>query len=483
MSANAKRKELFENKPVLSAIMELALPSVIGQIILVIYNMADTFFVGLADESVADTMITSVTVCMPAFMFLSAISNLFGVGGASVISRALGQKDRAKAMRASAFAIYGCLAVTALYSLGAFVFMGDFVRLLGGHDPRVNDNACRYMLVAIVAGGVPTAMNTLFSHLFRAEGRSLSASAGIAIGSLLNIALDPLFMFLILPPGNEALGAAIATAISNVVAFFYFIIVLRRRYGEMVIRANPSKTMFGDSIPKDVITVGIPACLMTLCENISYAFLDNLMYWAGHNTVVNGIRLGVEAQAGIGVAKKVNMLAHSVVRGMTQGVLPLIGYNYASGNRRRMEAVLYTSAAMSVGVALLCMTANLLIPYQLTGIFIQDPGFSRDFATGFLMILCVGAPFSAVAYTVISFFQATGHAGNSLILALLRKGILDIPMMFILRALIPVYGLVWATPIADILCCVTAIVLFVSFIARHRRELSVPHPEGLASAE
>lgn len=483
MSANAKQKELFERKPVFSAIMELALPSVIGQIILVIYNMADTFFVGLADKAYADTMITSVTVCMPAFMFLSAISNLFGVGGASVISRALGQKDRKKAMNASSFAIYGCLILTAVYSLGVWIFMDKFVDLLGGLNLDVHENACEYMVIAVVAGGLPTAMNTLFSHLFRAEGRSMRASTGIALGSILNIALDPLFMFVILPPGNEALGAAIATAVSNVVALIYFVAVIVRNHSQLVISAVPSKKMFGESIPREVITVGIPACLMTLCENISYAILDNQMYWAG--AAIGRVK---EAQAGVGVAKKVNMLAHSVVRGMTQGVLPLIGYNYASGNRKRMERVLYTSAAMSIGISVLCMVANLLFSYPLTGIFIQDPPThgdilmvfnSHDFAAAFLRVLCIGAPFSALAYTVISFFQATGHAGNSLILALLRKGILDIPLMFILKAFIPVFGIVWATPIADIVCCATAIVLFAVFIRNHRKEFDHPQPAAV----
>ena len=200
MSKNTIEKQnLFENTPVPRAIVELAIPSVIGQIILVVYNMADTFFVGLTGS---DAMITAATVCMPAFMFLSAISNLFGVGGASVISRALGVRDRERAERVSSFAVWGCLLVSLIYSLGAWVLLDIFVDLLGGSNPAIHDYACTYLMVTVVFGGAVTAMNTLLAHLIRAEGSSFQASVGIAIGGILNIGLDPLFMFVLLKPGN-----------------------------------------------------------------------------------------------------------------------------------------------------------------------------------------------------------------------------------------------------------------------------------------
>ena len=454
MRSQAKEKELFETTPVTRAIAELAFPSIMGQIILVIYNMADTFFVGLTRS---DEMITAVTVCMPAFMFLSAISNLFGVGGASVISRFLGSHNRESAGRTSAFAIWGCMAVTTLYSFFAWVFMDSFVNLLGGgNNPVVHNEACRYMTVAVVIGGVVTALNTLFSHLVRAEGRSLQASIGIMLGGILNMALDPLFMFVILPRGNEVVGAALATMLSHVAALIYFIIIIVKNRRVLVLSAKPEAAMFRDKIPSAVISIGIPACLMTLCENISYAILDNLMSLAG-----------TAQQAGIGVAKKVNMLAHCIVRGMSQGVLPLIGYNFASGNKKRMRKTFYISAGTSIVISALCMTACLLFAREFIGVFIPEASESHECGNRFLRILCIGAPFSAWAYAVISFFQATGHGVKSLVLALLRKGVLDIPLMFILHSVYPTYGIVWATPIADILCSICAAVLFTVFIKKH----------------
>lgn len=447
------KKDLFENRSVLSAVISIALPSVMGQIILVIYNMADTLFVGMTGS---DAMITAVTVCMPAFMFLSAISNLFGVGASSVISRALGRDNPDRAKMASDFAFWGCLSAAAVYCLGVLALMGPFVNALGGSDPLVHKNAVDYMVVAVVLGGLPTAISTMLSHIIRSLGYSAHASAGIIIGGLVNIGLDPLFMFVLLPPGNEAKGAAIATALSNLAALGYYIIILQLKRKKFAISVRPARAMLQDNIPHDVFLVGIPACLMTLCENVSYAVLDNLMSASG-----------TAAQAGVGVAKKINMFAHCFVRGMSQGVLPLIGYNYASGNRQRMKSVIYTSLSISLGISLLCTLCFTVFSRPLVGLFIRTASESLEYGSRFLKILCIGAPFSSFAYTVISFFQATGRGGKSLILALMRKGILDIPMMFVLNVFFPTYGIVAATPATDIVCSVTAIVLFCVFIRRH----------------
>ncbi|MBQ8080969.1 MAG: hypothetical protein IJ240_03625 [Clostridia bacterium] len=448
-----KEKELFESMPIMKAIMKLVVPTVIGQIILVVYNMADTYFIGQTNDHYK---VAAVTICMPAFMFLSAISNLFGVGGSSVISRSLGQGKTARARSTSAFAMWGCLITTLVYALGAFLLRDTFLNLLGGSDPTVHAYAIRYLMVTVVGCGIGASMSTLFSHLLRSEGRSLQASFGIAMGGILNILLDPLFMFVILPKGNEVLGAAIATGLSNVIAAIYFIVILYRSKQDSVLGFRFSHKMVEEDIPKDVFSAGLPACLMTLCENISYAVLDNLMS-------ANGVIM----TTGIGVAKKVNMLAHCMVRGMSQGVLPLIGYNYASGNHKRMRQSVLICMSISVGLATACMVIGLTLSNALITIFLPDGGEAVSYGARFLRILCIGGPFSACAYAFISFFQATGEGLKSLLLALLRKGVLDIPMMFVLNGLYPIYGIVWATPIADMVCCVVAICLFVNFMKHH----------------
>jgi len=457
MRDHAKEMRIFEHDAIVSSVLKLAIPTVISQIILVIYNMADTYFISLTDNT---AMITAVTVCMPAFMFLSAISNLFGVGGASVISRALGAKDVEKARHTASFAFWGCVGLTLLYSLGAWAMMDAFVNALGGSAPAVHESARGYLMVTVVIGGVATSLNALLGHLVRSEGRSLQAGFGIALGGVLNIVLDPLFMFVILQPGSEVIGAAIATSLSNLIATCYFLTLIFRNHHRSVLSLRPTVAGLSERIPADVITTGLPACLMTLCENISYAVLDNLMA---------ATRI-IACQAGVGVAKKVNMLAHCMVRGMAQGVLPLIGYNYSAGNHKRMKSAVVISTTISVTLATLCMVISLMFSSQLVGIFLEHDPESLEYGARFLRILCIGGPFSACAYAFISFFQAVGESLKSFALAILRKGLLDIPMMFILVRLLPIYGIVWATPIADIICCIVAIGLFARFVSHLLRE-------------
>ena len=464
----ARENALFEHSNVTQAILRMAVPTVIGQIILVIYNMADTFFIAQTGN---DAMITAVTICMPAFMFLSAISNLFGVGGASVIARLLGLRAGHKVSLASGFAFWGCLLTAALYSLLAWLGRDVFIDLLGGTNPEAHRAAADYLFYTVICGGAVTATGVLLSHLIRAEGRALHASIGIALGGVLNIVLDPLFIFVLLPPGKEAMGAAVATTLSNLISLLYFVVILLYNKKNSFLSFRPTKEFLGQRIPASVFAAGIPACVMTLFENISYAVLDKLMSFNG-----------IEMQAGIGVAKKVNMLAHCTVRGIAQGSLPMIGYNFAAGKFTRMRSAIRVSHNLAVVTASVCMAASLLWARPLIGIFIRNGSASLDFGTMFLRVLCVGGPFSASAYTYISFFQATGEGGKSFLLALLRKGIVDIPLMFLLRLLLPVVGIVMATPLADALCCIVANFLFAAYM-RHLKDnvLDNRHTELLGS--
>lgn len=471
---NAKEKHLFENAPVLSAILKLAIPSVLGQLILVIYNLADVFYVKLAAEQLStatgDALISGVTICAPVFMIITAISNLFGVGAASVMSRSAGKKKYDRATNASRFAFWGCLASTFVYCLIVLLCLKPITMFISGNTHGdVEQYAKTYILITVCACGIPTALNTLFSHLIRAEGRSFEASVGIALGGILNVALDPLFIFGIIGIEKAALGAALATGVSNIIALIYYIVKLYQRKDQTLISFKFSKAIFEDSVPNEVLLIGLPACLMTFCENVSYMILDNLIGSCTTDAVINTATL-----AGVGAAKKVNMLAHSIARGMTQGVLPLIGYNKSSGRRIRMKKIVFTSTAITTLVAILCMLGNIFFAKPLCDIFTSSDD-ALSYAKLYLIIFSIGAPFSAFAYSVISFFQAIGKAWRSLILALLRKGILDIPLMYILPSFVDLSSgkeganIVMATPIADIICFITAIVLFLVYLKGHAK--------------
>lgn len=452
-----KEQEVFAKTPVMRALIKLALPTIVGQMILVVYNMADTFFIGMRGN---DAMLSAVTVCMPAFMFLSAIANLFGIGGASVMARSLGAKDLKRAHRASAFAFWGTIFTTLAYVTAAFVFRHSFLNLLGATDGNVHAYAIRYLFVTVILGGIVSSLSIALSHLLRAEGHSVMASFGISFGGILNIVLDPLFMFYVLPAGNEILGAAIATALSNACALIYFAIVIVMRDKEKSsLRFRLKKNRLFGEIPMEVLSAGLPACVMTLFENISYAVLDKQLSF-----------YGTQLQAGVGVAKKINMMAHSIVRGITQGALPLIAFNYASGDKKRMCRAIHFATLFAVGTALMCMSVCLVFAPQLITLFIRHASSSREAGALYLRILCVGAPFSACAYTYISAFQATGKSAKSFVLAILRKGVVDIPLMFLLQGVFRATGVVIATPVADVVCCITALIMAVRFFKAARKE-------------
>ncbi len=446
--------EIFEKESATKALIKLALPTVLGQVMIVLYNMADTFFIGQTNDNIK---ITAVTMCMPAFMFLSAIANLFGIGGSSVIARALGKSNDSRAKYTCAFCFWGCLIITVFYSIGVYFFMNGFVNFLGGANPYVHALASEYLFCTVVCGGIFTSLASFMSHIVRSEGKSIHASIGVLLGGFLNIILDPVFMFVIMKPGKEVLGAALATAISNFISFLYYVFVsISAQKKGSIIYFRLTKHSFEWEIPRKVLEAGIPACVMTLAENISYSILDNLLS-----------AFGTAVQAGIGIAKKINMLAHSIVRGITQGALPLIGYNYSSGQRIKTKKIIINTVNFSLSAALICTFLMFFFSHSLIRTFIQDGNNAMQYGVIFLKILCLGGPFSAIAYTFISFFQAVGHGGTSFILALLRKGLLDIPMMFILRYFISLYGVVMATPITDLICCLVSLVLFSRFTAKH----------------
>ena len=269
----AEELEIFENKPVFQAVLKLALPTIAGQIILVLYNMADTYFIGLTHS---DAKLSALTVCMPAFMILSAISNLFGVGGSATISRALGKNQPKRATDASCFAVWGCLITTLLYSLLVWINIDFFVNMLGGIHPETHEMAKIYLRYTVILGGIFTSLGTLFSHLVRSEGRSMEAGIGVMAGGILNIILDPLFMFVILPEGNETMGAGLATMLSNLATFTYLLIVMFHNRKQSVLSVRFPGFHLESKVVASVIAIGMPACVMTLFENVSYAVLDNL---------------------------------------------------------------------------------------------------------------------------------------------------------------------------------------------------------------
>ncbi|MDO4386787.1 MAG: MATE family efflux transporter, partial [Clostridia bacterium] len=217
MSEVREKSKLFSEMPVRKAVLTLAIPTVISQLITVVYNMADTFFIGQLGDP---RQVAAATIAMPCFMFLTAFANLFGLGGSSLISRCLGSGDREKAKRCASFCIWTGAAAALIYGLLVVLAEPALLPILGASEETWT-YCGQYMLWTIGIGAVPTVMNAELAHLIRAEGYSKPAGFGVAFGGILNILLDPLFIFVF---RLEIAGAAIATMLSNLIAMGYFLL-------------------------------------------------------------------------------------------------------------------------------------------------------------------------------------------------------------------------------------------------------------------
>ena len=443
----ADSPSLFSDVPVRKAVLTLAIPTVISQLITVVYNMADTFFIGQLNDPL---QVAAATLAMPCFMFLTAFANLFGLGGSSLISRCLGLNDKEKARHTAAFCIWTGIAVAFLYGI-AIVLLEPVLFPVLGAKAETWEYLRQYVFWTIGIGAVPTVMNAEFAHLIRSEGYSSQAGFGVALGGVLNIALDPLFIFVF---RLNIAGAAIATMLSNVIAMLYFIGFLLHIRKKSVITLSPKLFSIRHKIPSEVITVGLPGFVMTMMSTISNTVLNHMV--AGYSNT---------AIAGMGIAKKIDLLAFAIAQGMTQGTLPLIGYNYSSGNLKRMKEAIKTAFTYSLLVAACGTVLLYFFAAPIAGSFISDTETVR-YGQHFLKIICLACPTTAVNFMCITVFQAIGKKVQPLFLSLLRKGSLDIVFMLTLNKSMSISGIAWATPFADWNAFLISTALIVPYLKR-----------------
>lgn len=429
--------------------MTLAIPTVISQLITVVYNMADTFFIGQLNDPL---QVAAATLTMPCFMFLTAFANLFGLGGSSLISRCLGSDKKEKAQHTAAFCIWTGIVVSFIYGIAILLLEPILFSILGAKS-ETWDYLRQYVFWTIGVGAVPTVMNAEFAHLIRSEGYSKQAGFGVALGGVLNIAFDPLFIFVF---KLNIVGAAIATMLSNVVAMLYFIGFLLHIQNKSVITLYSLR----QNIPSDVIIVGLPGFVMTMMSTISNTALNHMV--AGYSNT---------AIAGMGIAKKIDLLAYAIAQGMTQGTLPLIGYNYSSGNEKRMMDSIKTAFAYSLIVAVFGMALLYVFAAPIADSFISDAK-TVSYGQHFLKIICLACPTTAINFMCITVFQAIGKKVQPLFLSLLRKGSLDIVFMLILNKAMGVSGIAWATPFADWIAFVISISLVIPCLIKLNKETS-----------
>lgn len=316
------RTAIFESVPIPKAVALLCVPTIISSLVMVLYNLADTYFVGILNDPVQNA---AVTLAGPVLLAFNAVNNLFGVGCSSMMSRALGRRDYDTVHRTSAFGFYCAAVCGALFSLACTVGKSPLLAMLGADEITTRATA-DYMRWTVTFGAVPAILNVVMGNMVRAEGSAFHASIGTMSGCLLNIVLDPIF---ILPWGLDmgAAGAGLATFISNCVACLYFFILLYVRRESTYVCIRPDKFCLRSMIVLGVCGVGIPASIQNLLNVTGMTILNNF-------TSV----FGADAVAAMGITQKIYMVPMYVCMGLSQGIMPLVSYNYASGNQRRMRS-------------------------------------------------------------------------------------------------------------------------------------------------
>ncbi len=440
---DAKKTALFETVPIPRAVAQLAIPTILSSLVMVLYNLADTYFVGMINNPVQNA---AVTLAAPVLLAFNAVNNLFGVGSSSMMSRALGRQDYDIVRRSSAFGFYCAIFSGVLFSLLCTVLKTPLLGLLGATEDTVEATAA-YMLWTVTFGAVPAILNVVMAYLVRAEGATLHASIGTMSGCVMNMILDPIF---ILGLGMGAAGAGLATFLSNCFACLYFFVLLFVRRGHTYVCIDPKKLCFRRDIVAGVCIVGIPASIQNLLNVTGMTILNNFT-----------ASFGADAVAAMGISYKITMVPMYISNGLSQGIMPLVSYTYASGSHKRMKGTVTFAAKLIVICLSLIAVCYYIGAGSLIGLFMKNDTIIA-YGTRFLRGMCLGIPFLAIDFLGVGVYQALGKGPTALIFAIMRKIVLEIPLLFILNHLFPLYGLAYAQSTTEMILAVAAV-----FTLRH----------------
>lgn len=448
-----KKIELFERMPVPNAVMKLAVPTILSSLVMVLYNLADTYFVGMLNNPIENA---AVALAAPVLLAFNAVNNLFGVGSSSMMSRALGRRDYETVYKSSAFGFYCSIICGIIFSLLCTIFAQPLLSLLGA-DAETAASTAAYMKWTVTFGAAPAILNVVMAYLVRAEGASLHASLGTMSGCLLNIVLDPIF---ILPWGLNmgAEGAGLATFLSNCVACIYFFVLLWFKRGNTYVSINPKMFRLQKNIVLGIFGVGIPASIQNLLNVTGMTVLNNFTS-----------AFGADAVAAMGIVQKINMVPMQISMGISQGIMPLISYTYASRNIQRMKKTLMFTIKIALGFSIVVAAGYYIGAPNLIRLFMDNPDIV-GYGTRFLRGFCLGLAFLCMDFVAVGVFQAAGLGRNALIFAILRKVVLEIPALFILNALFPLYGLAYAQLTAELILATAAVVVLVRLFKKLEKE-------------
>ena len=446
----AKSRQLFEEMPVAKALAVMAVPTVISQLIVLVHNMADTFYIGRTNNPY---MVAGAALILPIFNVCIAVANIAGTGGGTLIARLMGADQPAKARRVASFSVWFSVFTGLLFAVLTGIFMRPLLTVLGASD-QTFEFARQYCTTVIVIGATPTIAAMTMGNLLRNTGCSKQAGFAISMGAVINIILDPIFMFVLLPPGNEILGAGIATTLANTITCTYFIILIIRLKNP-ILHFSLLEGLPEAALMASFFGVGIPAAMGPFLFDLDYIVLDRLM--AAHSDI---------ALAAIGIVLKVERLPLNVGIGLCLGMVPLAAYNYSAGNLPRMDAVLRAARNAGIAISIGSIALYELFAPFLMRFFIDDTA-TVALGSDFLRIRVLATIMMFLSFIYVYFFQALGRGRIALFLVIMRWLMINIPMLFLMDLLFGLYGLAWSQLISDVIVAFLSWLIYHSYRKKH----------------
>ncbi len=439
--------ELFEKMPIKKAYMKLAMPVVLSGVLTLVYNMVDMFFVAKTGDT---NIVAGVTLCGPIFTLLIAMGDIFGLGGSSVISRLLGMKKNEDGKRLSVFCLDGCFIFGIIVAIILLLFQTPILHLLGANEGTMAHASSYYFWIAIGSPFVILALAP--TNLLRTEGHANAAMIGSVTGSIVNMILDPVFIFGL---NMGAGGAAIATVLGNVVAdvFYFWFIFHKSQLLSMKIKGFHISL---DEI-KQILSIGIPSSITNIMQSIGVMLLNNFL-----------LPYGNDAIAAFGIVSKITMIVVMIMVGLAFGGQPLYGYLYGAKLNERMKGCLKYAYQLILGVSIILSVILACIAPFMISIFMNDSAMI-SLGAPMLRAVLLGMPFIGLTMVTTCVFQSCGKPLQALTLSAGRQGVFYAVIIFIMSALLGYQGVIHAQPVSDIFTAIIALILLKNSVWKEIR--------------
>lgn len=430
--------ELMGQMKISKAVAKMAIPSVISSLVTVVYNMADTFFVGQTGDPL---QVAAVSLTNPIFILMMAFANMLGMGGSAVLSVALGEKNEVRAKKASSLVTWASVAIGVVFALLLIVFMNPVLTLFGA-----NAETCEFArgYTFHISYGAPFIIwSAAASFIVRAEGASREAMTGSMIGTIANIVLDPVFISG-LHMGTA--GAAIATTIGNVLASVYYLWYFLKK--SRVLSLHWKYVTLREGILGRICFTGLPTAIFSALMSVSTIILNQLLVVYGNDPV-----------AAIGIVFKANMFITFLQMGLANGVQPLLGYNYGSGDVKRFRGIESFTKKCCIITGIAATALYFFLREPIIRLFISDEDVVA-YGVEMLMTYMLSGPVIGILFVNMNCMQSVGHAFPATVLSVLRQGILLIPLLYLLRALFGLDGVILGQSVTDYIAVILSIFLW-----------------------